>query len=86
MALSSLVDDECQDYGAFTLVFLANNKSFQVPLVKMGGVRPLVSMMETSSQARHFAALGKLLLLDSFVLSLTNTNTYMLITIASSCF
>lgn len=86
VALSSLVDDECQDYGAFTLAFLANNKSFQVPLVKMGGVRPLVSMMETSSQARHFAALGKLLLLDSFVLSLTNTNTYMLITIASSCF
>lgn len=66
VALASLVDEECQDYGAFTLAFLANNKSFQVPLVKMGAVRPLVSMMETSSQARHFAALALLKLADNF--------------------
>ena len=66
MALASLVDEECQDYGAFTLAFLANNKSFQVPLVKMGGVRPLVSMMATNSESQHYAALSLLKLADNF--------------------
>ena len=66
MALASLVDEECQDYGAFTLAFLANNKSFQVPLVKMGGVRPLVSMMAKDSESKHYVALSLLKLADNF--------------------
>lgn len=66
IALASLVDNECQDYGAFTLAFLANNKSFQVPLVKLGAVRPLVSMMNSSSDAKHYASLALLKLADNF--------------------
>lgn len=66
VALASLVDEECQDYGAFTLAFLANNESFQVPLVKMGGVRPLVAMMATNSDSQHYAALALLKLADNF--------------------
>ena len=66
VALASLVDKECQDYGAFTLAFLANNKSFQVPLVKMEGVRPLVSMMATNSESKPYAALALLKLADNF--------------------
>ena len=66
IALASLVDDECQDYGAFTLAFLANNKSLQVPLVKLGAVRPLVSIMANDSDAKHYASLALLKLADNF--------------------
>lgn len=66
IALSSLVDDECQDYGAFNLAFLANNKSFQVPLVKLGAVRPLVSMMANNSDSKHYASLALLKLADNY--------------------
>ena len=64
--LISLVDAECQYYGAFALAVLAKNKSFQVPLTKMGGVRPLVSIMAQHSEARHWAALALLKLADNF--------------------
>lgn len=64
--LSALVDVECQLYGAFSLVFLASNKRFQVPLVKMGAVRPLVAMMATESEPRHYAGLALLKLADNF--------------------
>jgi len=67
VALISLVDEECQYYGAFALALLAKNKSFQVPLAKMGGVRPLVSIMASKhSDARHWAALALLKLADNF--------------------
>ena len=66
VAFASLVDEECQDYGAFTLAFLADNKSFQVPLVKMGGVRPLVAMMATNSDSQHYAAQALIKLADNF--------------------
>jgi len=72
VALISLVDEECQCYGAFALALLAKNKSFQVPLTKMGGVRPLVSIMVKHSDARHWsyarhwAALALLKLADNF--------------------
>lgn len=64
--LTSLVDDECQDYGAFTLAFLATNKEFQVPLVKLGAVKPLVSIMTNDSDAKHYASLALLKLADNF--------------------
>lgn len=64
VALISLVDEESQYYGAFALALLAKNKSFQVPLTKMGAVRPLVSAMH--SNARHWAALALLKLADNF--------------------
>lgn len=64
--LSALVDLECQLYGAFSLVFLASNKDFQVPLVKLGAVRPLVAMMANESQPRHYAGLALLKLADNF--------------------
>ena len=66
VTVASLVDTECQDYGAFVLAFLANNKSFQVPLVKMGAVRPLVAMMATNSDSQHHAAMALLKLADNF--------------------
>ncbi|KAL3789162.1 hypothetical protein HJC23_012251 [Cyclotella cryptica] len=66
IALASLVDDECQDYGAFTLAFLANNKSFQIQLVKLGAVRPLVSMMANNLGSKHYASLALLNLADNF--------------------
>jgi hypothetical protein len=66
VALTSLVDEECQYYGAFALSLLAKNKSFQVPLTKMGGVRPLVAIMAKHCQARHWAALALLKLADNF--------------------
>lgn len=66
VSLASLVDSECQDYGAFNLAFLANNKSFQVPLVQLGAVRPLVHMMATDSESKHYAALALLKLADNF--------------------
>jgi hypothetical protein len=66
VAFASLVDEECQVYGVFTLAFLASNKSLQVPLVKMGGVRPLVAMMATNSDSQHYAAHALLKLADNF--------------------
>jgi hypothetical protein len=64
--LAALVDLECQLYGSFSLVFLASNRDFQVPLVKMGAVRPLVAMMATESEPRHYAGLALLKLADNF--------------------
>lgn len=69
--LASLVDEECQDYGAFALAFLANNKSFQVPLVKLGAVRPLVSIMANESDAKHYASLALLKLADNYETHMT---------------
>lgn len=66
ITLASLVDEECQDYGAFTLAFLSSNKAFQIPIVKLGGVRPLVSMMANNSESKHYAALALLKLADNF--------------------
>lgn len=64
--LASLVDLECQDYGAFSLAHLASNHKFQIPLVKLGAVRPLVSMMATEAEPQHYAGLALLKLADNF--------------------
>ena len=64
--LASLVDTECQEYGAFALAYLSGNKTFQIKLVKMGAVRPLVTIMATSSESRHYAGLALLKLADNF--------------------
>ncbi len=64
--LAGLVDDECQLYGAFSLVHLAGNRDLQVPLVQLGAVRHLVAMMSTESEPRHYAGLALLKLADNF--------------------
>ena len=67
--LSSLVDEECQDYGTLMLAFLANNKAFQVPLVNMGAIRPLVSCCSTStsSSSSHFAGVALVRLAENYM-------------------
>ena len=64
--LAGLVDLECQLYGAFSLAFLASNPDLQVPLVKLGAVQHLVSMMANESEPRHYAGLALLKLADNF--------------------
>ena len=64
--LAGLVDFECQLYGVFSLVFLATNPEFQVPLVSMGAVRHLVTMIATESDHRYYAGLALLKLADNF--------------------
>ena len=64
--LASLVDNECQEYGAFALAFLASNHDYQVSLVQKGAVRPLVSIMATDSEPKHYAGLALLKLADNF--------------------
>ena len=63
---AALVDEEAQDYGAFTLAFLSTNKSLQVPLTKLGAVRPLVSMMSRGSESKHYAAMALLRLAENY--------------------
>jgi hypothetical protein len=66
VGLAALVDLECQLYGSFSLVFLSGNHDYQVPLVKLGAVRPLVAMMANESEPRHYAGLALLKLADNF--------------------
>lgn len=66
IAISSLSDVECQDYGAFALAYLASNRNYQMTLVKLGAVRPLVSMMASETESKHYAGLALLKLADNF--------------------
>jgi hypothetical protein len=59
-------DIECQEYAAFSLAHLASNKDFQVRLVNLGAVRPLVSMLASDAEPRHYAGLALLKLADNF--------------------
>ena len=64
--LSALEDIECQEYAAFSLAHLASNTDFQVELVQLGAVRPLVAMLASDTEPRHYAGLALLKLADNF--------------------
>eukprot|EP00592_Proboscia_alata_P023271 CAMPEP_0194423994 /NCGR_PEP_ID=MMETSP0176-20130528/23253_1 /TAXON_ID=216777 /ORGANISM="Proboscia alata, Strain PI-D3" /LENGTH=287 /DNA_ID=CAMNT_0039233503 /DNA_START=184 /DNA_END=1044 /DNA_ORIENTATION=+ len=66
ISLASLVDSEYQDYTTFALAFLASNREYQVKLVKIGAVHPLVSIMATNSEPKHYTGLALLKLADNF--------------------
>lgn len=66
IALAQLEDIECQEYAAFSLAHLASNKDYQVRLVNLGAVRPLVSMLASDAEPRHYAGLALLKLADNF--------------------
>lgn len=64
--IASLSDKECQDYGAYILANLANIKEYQRLLVQMGAVKPLVFMMKTDAESKHYAGLALLKLADNY--------------------
>ena len=66
-----MVDGECQLYGAFSLVFLSSNSFLQVPMVQMGSVRHLVTMIATNAEPMHYAALALLKLADNYETHIT---------------
>merc|ERR1711991_1161528 len=66
ITLAQMEDIECQEYAAFSLAHLASNKDFQVRLVNLGAVRPLVSMLASDAEPRHYAGLALLKLADNF--------------------
>jgi len=59
-------DIECQEYAAFSLAHLASNRDYQVTLVQAGAVRPLVAMLASEAEPRHYAGLALLKLADNF--------------------
>ena len=59
-------DLQCQEYAAFTLAFLATNRDLQRPLVEVGALKPLVTLMSTQAEPRQYAALAVLKLADNF--------------------
>lgn len=66
MRLAGDVDEECQEYAAFALAFLASNRDLQRPLVELGALTPLVKLMATQAEPRQYAALAVLKLADNF--------------------
>jgi len=64
--LAESEDIECQEYAAFSLAHIASNKSFQVRLTQLGAVRPIVSMLASDAEPRHYAGLALLKLADNF--------------------
>lgn len=66
ISLASLEDIECQEYSAFCLAHLASNKDFQVILVNMNVVKPLVVMLSSDAEPKHYAGLALLKLADNF--------------------
>lgn len=66
ISLATLEDIECQEYAAFCLAHLASNKEYQVPLVNLGAVRPLVTMLSSDAEPKHYAGLALLKLADNF--------------------
>merc|ERR1711959_68697 len=66
ISLSVMEDIECQEYAAFSLAHLSSNRDYQVPLVQAGAVRPLVAMLASEAEPRHYAGLALLKLADNF--------------------
>lgn len=66
LSLAMLEDLEAQEYSAFTLAHLASNRDLQVTLVQMGVVRPLVTMLSSDAEPKHYAGLALLKLADNF--------------------
>jgi len=61
-----LQDIECQEYAAFSLAHLSSNRDYQVILVNIGAVKPLVAMLSSDAEPRHYAGLALLKLADNF--------------------
>ena len=59
-------DIELQEYSAFSLAHLASNKDYQIELVNLGAVRPLVTMLSSDAEPKHYAGLALLKLADNF--------------------
>lgn len=66
ISLATLEDIECQEYAAFSLAYLASNTDYQVELVKLGAIRPLVMMMSSDAEPKHYAGLALLKLAENF--------------------
>merc|ERR1711988_962540 len=66
ISLSVMEDIECQEYAAFSLAHLSSNREYQVPLVQAGAVKPLVAMLASEAEPRHYAGLALLKLADNF--------------------
>ena len=66
ISISSCSDIECQEYAAFAIAYLASNRNYQMTMVKLGVVRPLVSMMATEAESKHYAGLALLKLADNY--------------------
>jgi hypothetical protein len=64
--MALMEDIECQEYAAFALAHLSSNRDYQVPLVKLGAVRPLVAMLASDAEPKHYAGLALLKLADNF--------------------
>ena len=65
--LATMEDIECQEYAAFCLAHLSSNKDYQVKLVNnLGVVRPLVAMLSSDAEPKHYAGLALLKLADNF--------------------
>ena len=59
-------DIECQEYAAFSLAHLSSNREYQVKLVELGAVRPIVGMLACDAEPKHYAGLALLKLADNF--------------------
>jgi len=64
--LATLEDEECQEMMAFGLAHLSSNRDLQVQIVEAGALRPLVAMLSTNAEPRHYAGLALLKLADNF--------------------
>lgn len=66
ISLASLEDIECQEYAAFCLAHLSSNCEYQVMLVDLNAVKPLVAMISSDAEPKHYAGLALLKLADNF--------------------
>jgi hypothetical protein len=64
--MASIDDIECQEYAAFCLAHLSSNRDYQIIIVELGAVRPLVTMLSSDSEQKHYAGLALLKLADNF--------------------
>jgi hypothetical protein len=64
--LAVMEDIECQEYAAFSLAHLSSNKDYQVRLVQLGVVKPLVAILASDNEPKHYAGLALLKLADNF--------------------
>ena len=59
-------DIEYQEYAAFSLAHILSNRDYRVELVNLGAVRPLVAMLASDAEPRHYAGLALLKLADNY--------------------
>lgn len=66
VSMAAMEDLETQEYTAFSLAHLASNRDLQVKLVNLGVVKPLVTMLASDAEPKHYAGLALLKLADNF--------------------